>query len=278
MTMPSVNDLDRLMNSNIYPSISIYAPFIKPNSFKNPNITEINNMLKQVKITLKENNVDESFIKKTIKQVKEFINSKEQTASREGGLAIFINNDIFDAYHIPYDSIPYLISIQQSFNIEPLREIQNLNKNYYLLCIGHKNVRLYSGDRYEIKQISHKNFPSSLIETIGIDEYPKSRETHAIGPASLGKGSEGFHQQYNVAETDKEFLREFLQRIDTWVCNYLDGRRESLVLAGVGYVVSMYKKINKYPYLNAVSILGNQDHAEEKILREKAWEIIRESK
>lgn len=158
MSMPSIEELDILKEYNAYPCISMYVPFIKPNSFKNPNITEINNMLKQVKITLKENNINEDFIKTTINKVKEFINSKEQIASREGGLAIFINSDLFVTYHIPYDTIPRLININQSFNLEPLLEILNLNKNYFLLCLGHKNVRLYNGDRYELKQINHKNF------------------------------------------------------------------------------------------------------------------------
>ena len=193
---------------------------------------------------------------------------------RDEGIAIFSHPKIFRAYKVPHASFVESVTIGEGFNIEPLLDSLSNNAQYYLLTIGHKNVRLFEGDRNSLNQLHLKNFPSDMKKALLIDEYPKSRETHTIKPAGYGKGSEAFHGQYNVAETDKKMLREYFRLLDHFLHSFFSKDNKSLILAGVKYEVAMYQKINTYPGLVKEAIFGNQDESSLEYLKDKAWEII----
>jgi hypothetical protein len=146
--------------------------------------------------------------------------------------------------------------------------------DYYLLALSHKHVRLFEGDRYRLKPVELKNFSGDLEETLRIDEFPHSRETHTIAPASSGKGSEAFHQQYNVAETDKKMLLEFFRRIDHRLHAFLLFHEKPLLLAGVGYLLPIYRKVNTYAGLLDEAVIGNQDRTDIYTLGKKAWQTV----
>ena len=146
--------------------------------------------------------------------------------------------------------------------------------DYYLLTLSHKHVQLYEGDRHRLQPVQLKNFSGDLVETLGIDEYPHSRETHTIAPAASGKGSEAFHQQYNVADTDKKMLVEFFRRIDHRLHAFLLYHEKPLLLAGVKYLLPMYRKVNTYTGLMDRAIIGNQDKTDVYSLGKKAWDTI----
>ena len=146
--------------------------------------------------------------------------------------------------------------------------------DYYLLALSHKHVRLYEGDRYRLQQVQLSNFSGDMVETLGIDEYPHSRETHTIAPASSGKGSEGFHQQYNVSQTDKKMLLEFFRRIDHRLHAFLLYHEKPVLLAGVKYLLPLYRKVNTYAGLLDVDITGNQDRSDIHSLGKKAWDKV----
>jgi hypothetical protein len=168
-----------------------------------------------------------------------------------------------------------MLTVETGFNLEPLLEVMQNSQQYYILALGHKNVRLYEGDHYDLKPVNLKNFPADMKETLGIDEYPQSRETHTIAPASSGKGSEAYHEQYNVSQTDKAMLLEFFRRIDHRLHNFLLYHQKPLVLAGVNYLLPIYHKVNTYPGLLSESITGNQDYPDLPMLREKACNLVR---
>src|ERR1019366_908886 len=109
------------------------------------------------------------------------------------------------------------------------------NERYYVLTLGHKNVHLYEGDHYSIRDVQLKDFPSDMKETLNIDEYPKWRETHEIAPSYMGKGSEAVHGQYNVSQIDKEFLVKYFRLLDKRLHSFLRPKDSPLIIAGVGY-------------------------------------------
>jgi len=272
--LPNNHEIEELKNFLGEHCLSIYAPYIKPNSVKNPNRIEIRNLVKQAHALLIKDGLKEREVDKIIHPMLDFLSNSEHTFSRDEGVAIFSHSSMFIPVKVPYATFPVSVTVSDKFEIRPLLDSIQSNAEYYLLTLGHKNVRLYAGDRYSLSEVHLKNFPDNMKGALRIDEYPKSRETHAIKPASYGKGSEAFHGQYNVAETDKKMLKEYFRRLDHFLHKFLTKHNKPLILAGVKYEVAMYQKINTYKGLVEEAIYGNQDESSPEYLREKSWNII----
>lgn len=146
------------------------------------------------------------------------------------------------------------------------------NDYFFILTVGHKNVRLYQGDKTSIHPVDIKGFPADMKQTLGIDEFANERSVHTVVRAGRVTGVSA--SQYNASDTDKVMLKEFFRRIDDMLLSYLTQHNYPLILAGVEYVQAMYRSINSYPHLLQQGISGNQDNASESDLHKRALAIL----
>lgn len=274
INFPSPHELKELKAFRELFCLTIYAPLIDPNTSTNPNRIEVKNLLREAETALLSAGVKPRQVKKTLRPAKLLLEDHEFWPIHHESLVLFMHPRLFRFYHIPDRTTPYMLTVETGFNLGPLLHAMQNNQLYYLLALGHKNVRLYEGNHYSLKPVQLKNFPADMKETLGIDEYPKSRETHTIGPASRGKGSEAYHEQYNVSQTDKAMLLEFYRQVDHRLHNFLTFHKKPLVLAGVSYLLPIYRKVNTYPDLVNSAITGNQDYPNLQSLKDKAWHMV----
>lgn len=153
--------------------------------------------------------------------------------------------------------------------------MQKNNQEFFVLTVGHKNVRLYQGNHKALHQVTVNGLPADMKRTLGIDENKNERSIHSVIRA--GRGTEVSASQYNAADTDKVMLREFFQRIDHTLHDYLTQRNLPLILAGVDYVRAIYKKANSYPHLVDPGIPGNQDNTKPNDLHQRALTILHQT-
>ena len=275
MNLPNDKDISSLEADRASFCLSIYAPMIAPNGATNPNKIELKNLLKQARIALLSSGQDILMVNKTLKPARLLLEDGEFWPIHHNDLALFMNYQTFKYFHLPDNSVPYLITVDKHFNLGPLLNVVNDNREYFLLTLGHKNIKLFRGDHYGLKPLAIKNFPTELESALRIDEHPKWRETHAVAPS--GKGSEAIHGQYNVSQTDKMMLVSFFRQIDRRLHRLLMSSRIPLVIAGVGYLLPIYQRVNTYSGLVRSGISGNFQRADLNTLRSKAWSLIKES-
>lgn len=258
--------------------LTIYAPFIDPNAASNPNRIELKNLLREAETALLSAGAASRDVKKTLRPARLLVEDHEFWPIHHESLLLFMHPKLFRYYHIPDHITPYILTVETGFNVEPLLKAMENNKRYFVLALGHKNVRLYEGDHYQLKPVQLKDFPADMKQTLNIDEYPNWRESHEIAPSYMGKGSEAVHGQYNVSQTDKDMLLEFFRRIDKRIHNFLFRQQRPLIIAGVSYLLPIYRKANTYPSLLPGAITGNQDNADLQTIGEKAWQLVKGSK
>jgi len=258
--------------------LTIYAPFIDPNAASNPNRIELKNLLREAETALLSAGAASRDVKKTLRPARLLVEDHEFWPIHHESLLLFMHPKLFRYYHIPDHATPYILTVETGFNVEPLLNAMENNKRYFVLALGHKNVRLYEGDHYQLKPVQLKDFPADMKQTLNIDEYPNWRESHEIAPSYMGKGSEAVHGQYNVSQTDKDMLLEFFRRIDKRIHNFLFRQQRPLIIAGVSYLLPIYRKANTYPSLLPGAITGNQDNADLQTIGEKAWQLVKGSK
>lgn len=272
--LPGSEDLEQLKNFKEPFCLTIYVPHIEidPSGATNPNRIELKNLLRQAEIALLDDDVEPRIVKKTLRPARELLDGDEFWPLRSESLALFAYPDLFKYYYLPGD-IPYMLTIGSGFNLGPLLTIMRRNRPYLVLALSHKNVQLYEGDRFSLRKLRLKNFPANLKRALNIDEYPKAFENHPIG-AGGNRGTEGVHGQYNVRETDKQMLLLFFQLIDRSLRQFLQKKNEPLILAGVEYLLPIYRQANTSPYLLDEAITGNVEHVSWDTLRKRAWSVV----
>lgn len=274
--LPSSQEWQELRTFDEPFCVTVYMPPIDPDGTgsEDPERIGIKNLLRQAETVLLDEGVDPGIVSKTLRPAWKLLDSPDFRPLRSEGMALFAHPQLFRFYHLPAD-LPLLVSIGRGFQLDPLQDATRDNRRYLVLALSHNNVRMFEGDRFGIRQLRLKNFPSNMEKSLGIDEYPKSIQTHPVA-AGGEKGSESFHGQYNEQETDKDMLFLFFRKIDASLRKFLQRKDEPLVLAGVGYLLPIYRRANTSPYLVPGGLVGNVERVRPDTIRKRAWSLIKQ--
>ncbi len=271
---PDKIELITLENFNKPLSLTIYMPWHEIELSPDSNRIEFKNLLTKAKKFLISAGASEKEIKKTLKPALKMVNDLDFWQNRQGTVVLFLHPNFFRCYIIPNNTVSQLITIGNRFILKPFLEVIKDNLEFFVLALSHNKVSLYKGDKYKLEVVPIKGFPADMKKTLRIDEYPKWRETHAIAPASFGKGSEGVHGQYNIRQVDKDYLLEFFRIIDKRLHKYFLTIKAPLIIGGVGYLLPIYRKVNSYKFLVDNEIKGNLDYSKLDVIRASALSIL----
>lgn len=274
--LPTKKELQQLRTHSSEFCVSLYLPAVITPLEPNPGKIQLKNMLREAERKLAECEQSSAEIDATLRPGWQLLDDSEFWMTYQVGTAVFMSRDMYRTYRIQDEDFEQRLHIGTSFDVEPLTMLRRANKTFYLLSLGHKNVRLFKGDHYHLEPVEVKDFPTDMLTALRIDEFPESIETHPTGKGGRDKGSEGFHGQYNPAQTDKLMLRKFFRMIDKRLRRVLEANTTPLVLAGVKYLQPIYRQVNSYPHLVSEAINGNTEHERSEVLRRKAWEIVQD--
>ncbi|BAY33881.1 hypothetical protein NIES2107_57840 [Nostoc carneum NIES-2107] len=196
----------------------------------------------------------------------------------EPGLAIFISEDFFRYYPLPIN-FQELVVVTDRFHIKPLLPILNGNGRFYLLALSQQDVRFFEGTRYTINEIEVENTPKSVDEALQRDETAKDGQfrigTSKGGTANTFVQPGEFHGQGSPdRDQHQEDIRQFFYLIDQALHEKLREEAAPLVLAGVEYLLPLYRQSNSYQHLMAEGITGNPEILSAQELHEQAWPIV----
>ncbi|MBV7331609.1 hypothetical protein KFU94_25910 [Chloroflexi bacterium TSY] len=195
---------------------------------------------------------------------------------RDAGLAIFLAPNFSRVLRLPLPT-EALVVVGHQFHIKPLLPLLTENTNFYILTLSQKAVHLFQGDRFNIHERELTDVPHSLAEALQWDDFERTLQWHSgDGRAAAGGRVAIFHGQgIGSKEMHKENLQRFLQQIAVGVKKTLNGEKAPLVLAGVDYVLAMYRQLNQYPHLVDEVLAGNPDECSAQALHDRAWPFIK---
>ncbi|WP_445631056.1 baeRF3 domain-containing protein [Nostoc sp. DSM 114167] len=196
----------------------------------------------------------------------------------EQGLAIFISEDIFRYYPLPID-FQELVVVTDRFHIKPLLPILNGNGCFYILALSQQDVRFFEGTRYSVKEIEVENLPKSLDEALQRDDTAKEGQfriaTSKGGTSNPFSQPGTFHGQGSPdRDRRQEDILQFFQIVDRALYEKLKLQKAPLVLAGVEYLLPVYRQANTYQHLMDEAIIGNPEILSAQELHDRAWPIV----
>jgi hypothetical protein len=164
--------------------------------------------------------------------------------------------------------------VATQYVLKPLLPFVDHDERFYVLALSLNSVRLLTGTRFTIEPLEVADIPQSLADALKWDEYEKEMQFF-----SGRTGASDMYGQYNTssaADAHKGEIARYFRRVDDGVKEMLDSdpQHMPLVLAGVEYLLPIYRDQSRYNALAEQGITGNQDMAKDAELHGKAWAIV----
>lgn len=188
------------------------------------------------------------------------------------GLALLSGPEGLHRFQVPVP-VAELVRVGDRYHVRPLFGALAAARPFWLLALSQKRVRLLHGNGYGLEEVPAEGIPSSLGDALRWDDYEKSSlQFHTGTSGSGGRRPAVFH---GTGETDvKDELVRYFRGIDAGLHDLVKESDAPLVLAGVDYLLPLYRDVNSYPHLAAQTIQGNPDGLGDAELHERAWAIV----
>jgi hypothetical protein len=190
------------------------------------------------------------------------------------GLALFLSSDEFRYYRLPL-SFEELVVVADRYHLKPLLPLLVEDGQFYVLALSQNGVRLLQATRHTVEEVELKDVPESLADALNRDGQEKQLQFHTGTSGGGGSRPAVFHGHGIGDEGSKDDILRYFRQVDRGVWELLKGRWAPLVLAGVAYLLPIYREASAYPNLVDEGVTGNPEGLRAQELHEKTWEVMR---
>jgi hypothetical protein len=256
--------------------VSIYMPIHPVGREQQQDPIRLKNLLAEAETKLLANGLRRPDVQKLMRPPEELLWNRDFWQQQGGGLAIFLTNDFHQIYRLPV-AFDEQLHTGNGFYIKPLLPCLGRGIKFYVLAVSLHNVRLFEGNADTMSEIK-LNFPTRMEEALWADEPEKYLNMHSgsIGMGQ-GKGGAGVFHGHDPADEEKTNILRFFQSVNQGLNDLLDASQKDIpmVLAGVDYLLPIYREASSYQNLLEDAIIGNPDREKVKDLHANAWKIVR---
>jgi hypothetical protein len=190
---------------------------------------------------------------------------------QEDGLALFLSSAGLDTFRLPA-SFPEVVTVGDAFHVKPLLGVLTRGERFSVLGLSRRRVRLLEATRFRIEEIDLGDLPVSMSDVLRFEDLERQLQFHQSGTRGRGRPTAVFHGQGMGKETSRKRLERFFRKVDEGIRGHLEPD-VPLVLAGVDYLLPIYRKVSRHPLVLEGEITGKHDDLSDDALRERAWEI-----
>ena len=269
-------ELELLMRKEQQWCVSIYMPTHRTGVDVQQDPIRLKNLLGEAEKHLSDRGVGRRDVQKMLEPASVLLQDSDFWQHQSDGLAIFLSSNGIRRYRLPLNFEEF-VTVMDHFHIKPLLPLFTGDGQFYILALSQNEIRLLLGTRHSVSQIDIGQVGGSLAEAIPSGNHQMNLQLHSSGSTGgiSGAGSAIFHGQGGGSdENDKNELLRYFRLVSEGLTEFLHGDRVPLVLAGVEYLLPIYKEANTYPNLMDGVIKGNPDLLGADELHKSAWEIV----
>lgn len=268
-------ELDLLLETRPGPHVSIFLPTHRAGRETQQDPIRLKNLLAEAEERLAGLDVRTPNAVDLMTPARALLNDGLFWQRQEDGLALFLAPDVFRSYSLPLGFGEFVV-VGEQFYIKPLLPLFQGNLEYFILALSQNAIRFYQADRFSIAEVEVPDIPSSLEEALQYDDMERELQFHTRTDTPRGgERAATFFGTGAKGEEDKTNLLRYFQKVAPGVENNLSGRQAPLVLAGVDYLLPLYKRASSYGNIVDGGIEGNPEKLDTKVLHEKSWELIK---
>lgn len=277
MHIPSRFEIKTLMQDCHDPCLSVFLPVERVGPLVEQNALRLRNLLRDLAWQL-ERHPRFSSKKAELLEPLQALPADEEFWIGEGeGLALFRNLERIRCYRLP-DRVKEQAVVASHFYLKPLLPLLGNDGRFYLLALSQNAIRLLEGTRSTIEELLlPEQIPESLADALGDTQPGKELQYHSSASGALvGKGGRRalvFHGK-GAGDDARERLAHYFHRINRGLHEILHDETAPLLLAGVEYLLALYRQVNTYPHMLRHGLIGNPDDVSARTLHQQAWPLV----
>ncbi len=249
--------------------VSIFMPTVRAGSEAQQNPIRLKNLLRTAEEDLKAVGLRAPDVDAQLGPIRGLLDDADLWRNVSDGLAIFAGPDHFSYYRLPI-VFEEMVAVRRRFHIKPLLSLLSGDGRFYLLALSKDQVRLLEGSRDSVHEFDLEGVPESLAEALRYDEPQRMMR------AAATSGGPVFHGGSAADDTNaKQDILRYFQMIDRGLRELIADKNIPLVVAGVDYLLPLYRDANTYPHLMQKGLTGNPETLSAKDLHARAWEIVK---
>lgn len=274
----SHEELEALAQDRGQPCISIFMPTFQAAVDVKQNPIRLKDLLKEAERGLTARGMRSPDAIELLAPAYDLAGRSDFWEKQSDGLAVFVSHDLFRYYRLPVKFQDREV-VNNRFYIKPLLSVLHVDGTFYILALDQKDIRLLQGSRDTIVSVplEQLHIPTNMAEALPNEEFQAAYQIHSFpsGEPNSKYGQTAIQHGEGVAEENpKNKIRRFLQKVDDGLRNWFGDGKAPLVLAGVEYLVPIYKEVTSYPTLAERAILGNPKTLSARELHDRAWPIV----
>jgi hypothetical protein len=273
MDLLSVYELRALVEQSVAPCLSIFIPTHRAGAETRQAPIRFKNLLGQAEERLRALGLRSPQVRELLELAEKLLTDSAFWRHQSDGLAVFAADKLFRFYRLPLD-FAELVVVGERCHVKPLLPLFMGDGHFFILALSQNQIRLLEGTRHSVDEIDLEGIPASLVEALGHTDLEKQLQFHTQTQApGTGGRAAVFHSHHPANEAKDRVLRYFRQ-VNEGLVQALRDERAPLVLAGVDYLLPLYKEANTYPHLLEQGITGSPEALTPAELHERAWEIV----
>lgn len=187
------------------------------------------------------------------------------------GLAIFIADGYFK--YLKMRVTPQHEGVcQKRFYMTPLIPLLTCTTYFYLLVISKQKCKLFRADAFGMEYIDVPGLPDEMLDVKRLSG--KDASTFRAGVSS-GSGGANFHGMGGGNPDQKDTIAVYFEAVDDIIYKeILHHENAPLLLAGVEYLIPIYRAASDYHNICPETLTGSHEHDEPNRLYAQAREIM----
>ncbi|WP_432710903.1 hypothetical protein [Pedobacter sp.] len=268
ITKDAFKELLQYQNSTA-PCISIYIPTHRSGVQVNEkqDVIVFKNALQTTQSNLQQQGLNAQEIDSLLEPGLNLIGDDVFWNNQLDGLAVFITEGFNKVMKLPF-SVAEKCYINSSFYVTPILPAMLKTKEFYLLSLSKHDAKFYQGNEFGLQHVEVEGLPYGMDDVVQFEEK-EGRQLFRKGGGS-GTETAGYHGHEGPSD-DKANITTYFQEVDrTLMAEVLHDKNAPLLLAGVEYLIPIYKSVSKYKPIVEEAITGNQEKESTQALFEKA--------
>lgn len=270
----STSDLRKLTAIQTGPCVSIFMPTHAAGRDGQQDALRLKNLLAQAERGLIDQGLRAPDAKQLLEPVRELPADSRFWEKRSLGLAVFVHEGFLNRFRVPL-SLDEMAIVNRRFQIKPLLPLIGTNDQYYVLALSQNRVRLLEGRQFGMQGVKVDGLPKDMAQFLNYDSSERPSLAHTASRRQPGKSSAVVHSLGGEREPAKDELAQYFRAIDAALRETLRDQRTPMILAGVQYLLPIYREVSSYGFIAKDELLGNPDHLSEHELHSRTWPLIK---
>jgi hypothetical protein len=278
MKLLSIEELKALARQQHEFCVSIFMPThrMEPGTQQDP--IRLRNLLREAEHRLINVDMRAEDAKKLLQPLVK-LDTYDFWQHQSDGLAIFVSQDWF-RYYCPPLSFEEQVIVSNHFHLKPVLPLFTGDDRFYILALSQQQIRLLQGTRDRVDEIDLAAIVPSLTEFLRFEQPERQVSSHMGTPGAVTsrRGVSGaatvFHGHGAGEEDEKENLRLYFRHVDEALQELLHQDHVPLVLAGVEFLLPIYREASTYSDLIESGIPGNPEMLKAEELHKQAWAVV----